>query len=68
MRRAPLTPRHCARVLLRRRQAAISNLDTWLGDALRTLQSRRPLVPPPDAEMPAFKPPDNTNDSQGDSW
>ena len=42
--------------------------DTWLGDALRTLQSRRPLVPPPDAEMPAFKPPDNTDDSQGDSW
>ena len=47
-------------------QAAISNLDTWVGEALKKLEGAL-IGAPPDADMPAFKLPDNTKDA-GEDW
>ena len=50
-------------------KAALSNLETWLGNAIKQLEAGRPLVVPDDAEMLAFKEPDDTNDKSGnDDW
>ena len=49
-------------------RAALSNLTTWLEATRAELAARRPLQPPTDADMPAFKEPDNTNDAGDDSW
>ena len=49
-------------------RAALSNLETWLENALASLRQGQPLTEPEDAQMPAFKEPDNTEDAGGDSW
>ena len=49
-------------------KAALSNLETWVDETRKTLAAGRGLPQPPEAEMPVFKEPDDTNDAQQDSW
>ena len=49
-------------------RAALSNLETWLADALKQLQAGKPLQEPAEADMPVYKEPDNTADAGDDSW
>ncbi len=49
-------------------KAALSNLETWLGNTMKELNARRPLVEPEEAKMEVFKEPDDTSEAGGDSW
>jgi len=49
-------------------QAALSTLRTFVGGALKTLASGRPLPRPTESEMLIFKAPDNTDEAQSDNW
>ena len=50
-------------------KAALSNLESWLAATTRELLIvGRGLQPPADADMPAFKEPDNTADAGGNDW
>ena len=50
-------------------KAALVNLESWLESTQSTLQRGQPLPEPDDAEMPAFKEPDNTQEAGAtDSW
>ena len=51
-------------------KAALSNLETWLGETRQQLGRGVALAEPSEAEMPAFKEPDDTSNARGgdDEW
>ena len=49
-------------------KAALMTLEGWLDKGLAELAAGRPLVIPSEAEMPEFKPPDDTGEGGDDSW